>query len=214
MHRSCRGGGERTSAVASDGITGGIHSRGSGILSRPVDTRPTTSRHGATRSPPTPLQTAPRRLDLAHQLVVWSVRRGGRGCRAGRSQARPDTCRLIFDLVGVASTRPEPCRRVRLARPAWWSRRCPTAGRCSRVSVSASMAADHVEVLVGLCPPLSRMHRHPGVASDRCRPPGLSGQGQPTARSGRDESAARVSTIHTAADASVVRVGGVFIQDG
>jgi hypothetical protein len=58
------------------------------------------------------------------------------------------------------------------------------------------------------------MHRLPGVASDRRRPPSLSGHASPPPHLEKDESAARASTIHTAADASVVRVGGVFIQDG
>ena len=138
------------------------------MLSRPVDTRPTTSRHGATRSPPTPLQTAPRRLDLAHQLVAWSVRRGGHGCGAGRSQARQDTCRFIFDVVGggfdasgavpqdiiSASAARWIAAAARLARPAWWSRRCPTARRCSRPSPGS----------IGI-----RASRRTGVGRPACR---------------------------------------------
>jgi hypothetical protein len=80
MHRSCRGGGERTSAVASGGVTGSIHSP---RIRNPVpagryppdgrrDTAPPARLRPHFRQRPED-QTAPRRLDLAHQLVVWSV---------------------------------------------------------------------------------------------------------------------------------------------
>jgi hypothetical protein len=147
MHRSCRGGGERTSAVASGGVTGSIHSP---RIRNPVpagryppdgrrDTAPPARLRPHFRQRPED-QTAPRRLDLAHQLVVWSVGvedAGAEQVEASSAVHLPLGCLILlvvpFDASGAVL-------QGQAGGTAWWSRRCPAARRSSRVSVSASTA--------------------------------------------------------------------------